>query len=72
MYNRIRMIREEKGITMTKLAITAGISVSSLSLIERQQSCVKATARKLCDALSLLTEKEITVAEVFEGVEFKR
>lgn len=72
MQNNIRKLREGSGITMTDLAIKAGVSVSSLSLIERQQSCIKSTAVRITEALGELTEKELTVGEVFEGAEFKR
>ena len=72
MKNEIRNIRGQSGITMTQLAITAGISTSSLSLIEREQSCRKATARRICDALSELAGRELAVGEVFKGAEFKR
>jgi len=72
MKNKIRTIRENAEITMTALAIRAGISTSSLSLIERQQSCVRSTAEKICEALSEIMETKVTVEEVFEGAKFFR
>jgi len=66
MKNRIREIRKRMGITMTQLAIEAGINASSLSMIERGQACNKATAEKVCDVLGEPVET------VFKGAEFKR
>lgn len=60
---RILELCEERGITVNKLAIMAGVTQSTLNNIVsgRNKSLTVSTLKKLCDGL------EITVIEFFES-----
>lgn len=57
--NLVKSTRLERGLTMTALAIAAGIPMASLSRIERGARCSQSTAIKLAEALG------VPVREVF-------
>jgi transcriptional regulator with XRE-family HTH domain len=47
---RVRSLREEKGLTRRDLAAVAGISVSTAKKVEREQPLSFSTGRKVAEA----------------------
>lgn len=53
MTSSLRQARRERGLSLTALALTSEVPVSSLSRIERGQRCNQNTATRLAEARGL-------------------
>lgn len=53
----VRALREQAGFTREQLAVRAGISSSTLYLVERAGLLTRATAEKLAQALGVPAER---------------
>lgn len=49
--NNLREHREKKGVTMTSVALTAGVNLAALSRFERGATCNQRTAQRIAVAL---------------------
>ena len=67
---RIHELCKERGITLNKLAITSGITQSTLNNIisGRNNSVTVSTLKKLCDGLDI-TIIDFFAAEIFTALE---
>jgi len=66
MENRIKEIREHKGLKQVDLAIKVGISQSNLSFYEKGGRCSRHTAERIAGAMGR------TIENVFPGIKFNR
>lgn len=67
---RIQELCDERGITLNKLAITSGITQSTLNNIisGRNKSTTVSTLKKVCDGIDI-SIREFFASEIFDELE---
>lgn len=67
---RIQELCDERGITLNKLAITSGITQSTLNNIisGRNKSTTVSTVKKVCDGIDI-SIREFFASEIFDELE---
>ncbi|MBQ7390213.1 MAG: helix-turn-helix transcriptional regulator [Clostridia bacterium] len=70
---RIQELCDERGITLNKLAITSGITQSTLNNIisGRNKSTTVSTLKKVCDGIDI-SIREFFASEIFDELEQER